>query len=165
MRNKIFMYLFFFAALLVVFQYANEKKIFESKEREITKLKTGLSNANDSIMSLNDEMMDANYFSLSHNENAYTYFEKYNVEVDSLSEKITNEIISNNSVSGNPLIPYDNAIGVFRINKVKVLNHKWIIADFSDGKRWGELLLRYDIDANNAITFENLQSLIYPQGN
>jgi len=43
-----------------------------------------------------------------------------------------------------------------------VLNHKWVIADFSDGKRWGELILLYSIDKEGNITFETLQSVIYP---
>lgn len=158
------MYLFLFAALLVVFQYVNEKKIFESKERKIGQLEQEIASAKDSIAALNENLQDAGYFNLENNENAYSYFEKYGVDVDSLSERISNEIISRNTTKGNDLIPYENAIGVFRINKVKVLNHKWIIADFSDGKRWGELLLQYDISKDNTITFELIKSLIYPAG-
>ncbi|MFT5981876.1 MAG: hypothetical protein ACI9RM_000300, partial [Ulvibacter sp.] len=36
MKNKIFMYLFFFALLFVIFQYMNEKTIFESQDKKIT---------------------------------------------------------------------------------------------------------------------------------
>jgi len=158
------MYLFLFAALLVVFQYVNEKKIFESKERKIGQLEQEIAAAKDSIGTLNENLQDAGYFNLENNENAYTYFEKYGIEVNDLSERIANEIISKNTTKGNDLIPYENAIGVFRINKVKVLNHKWAIADFSDGKRWGELLLQYDISQDNTITFELIKSLIYPAG-
>ena len=28
------------------------------------------------------------------------------------------------------------------INGVKMLNHKWAIADFTDGKYWGQILLK-----------------------
>ena len=33
----------------------------------------------------------------------------------------------------------------FLINKVKLLNHKWVIADFSDGTDWGEIWSLYSI--------------------
>ncbi len=34
------------------------------------------------------------------------------------------------------------------INKVKILNHKWIIADFSNGNRWGEMWIEYHFNEN-----------------
>ena len=45
--------------------------------------------------------------------------------------------------------------------KVKVLNHRWIIADFSDGEIWGEVLLKYFVNDDNSISFEVNQSLLY----
>ena len=162
MRSKIFMYLFFFAVLWIVFQYANEKNIFESQDRKIVKLDKQLSRAEDSLVSLQNALQESSYFSLSNNENAYSYFDRFGVDVENLEEKIQTQIISKNTVSGNSLIPYDNATGVFKINKVSIINHKWLIADFSDGQRWGELLIRYDIADDGSITFENLRSLIYP---
>jgi hypothetical protein len=47
------------------------------------------------------------------------------------------------------------------IIKVKVLNHRWIIADFSDGEYWGEVLLKYFVNDDQTITFEINQSLLY----
>jgi hypothetical protein len=43
----------------------------------------------------------------------------------------------NANPKGNPYVGQDQ-IGAnkFIINKVKVLNHRWIIADFSDGEYW-----------------------------
>jgi hypothetical protein len=43
---------------------------------------------------------------------------------------------------GNPYVGQDK-IGEnkFIINKVKILNHRWIIADFSEGYLGGEVLL------------------------
>ena len=38
LKNRIFMYLFFFALLFVIFQYMNEKTIFEAQEKKITLL-------------------------------------------------------------------------------------------------------------------------------
>ena len=52
--------------------------------------------------------------------------------------------------------------GVFLINKVKVLNHKWIIANFSNGSIWGELLIEFNIDEFDKINFKTIDNFIYP---
>lgn len=156
------MYLFFFAALWIVFQYANEKNIFESQQSRIESLEARLSKAQDSILALNDKLLDSRYFKLEGNEKAYDYFDRFEVDPVNLESRLKTAIISKNSSEGNPLIPYENATGIFQINKVEVLNHKWIIADFSDGQRWGELLLSYDVDENGEISFEMIRSIIYP---
>jgi hypothetical protein len=40
-------------------------------------------------------------------------------------------------IKGNPYVGQDQIkTNKFIINKVKVLNHRWIIADFSDGEYW-----------------------------
>jgi len=49
----------------------------------------------------------------------------------------------------------------FLINKVKVLNHKWLIADFSDGTYWGELWIQYAVEGGN-IRLEVKDYLLYP---
>ena len=53
--------------------------------------------------------------------------------------------------------------GVFLINKVKVLNHKWIIANFSNGSLWGELLIEFNIDEDDNIIFKTIDKLLYPK--
>ena len=40
------------------------------------------------------------------------------------------------------------------INKIRLLNHKWILTDFTDGKYWGELLISYTVNDLNNIEFE-----------
>jgi len=155
------MYLFLFTALWVVFQYVNSTKVYESQEAQITRLKERLEKAEDSIQTL-AERGEERYFKLEANENAYTYFERFGVDITDLESKIESALVSKNQASGNELIPYENATGVFQINKVEVLNHKWVIADFSDGSRWGELILLYDVAKDGSISFETLQSLIYP---
>ena len=49
----------------------------------------------------------------------------------------------------------------FVINKVKILNYRWIIADFSDGEYWGEVLLKYFVNEDGSKSFEVNQSLLY----
>ena len=62
----------------------------------------------------------------------------------------------------NPLIPYAGMYGRFFFNKVKVLNHKWLVADFSDGTHWGEVLVDYTVTAEDTITFNTIAHLLYP---
>jgi hypothetical protein len=68
----------------------------------------------------------------------------------------------NEDPNGNPYIGQDK-IGAnkFIINKVKLLNHRWIIADYSDGEYWGEVLIKYFIDDNEQVTFETVNSILY----
>jgi len=48
-----------------------------------------------------------------------------------------------------------------KLNKIKVLNHKWIVVDFSDGKHWGELLIEYKLKDDLGIDFTVLDHLLY----
>ena len=49
MKRTIFMYLFFFAILFVIFQYMNEKKIFEKQEAKIESQKNKIKSLNESL--------------------------------------------------------------------------------------------------------------------
>jgi hypothetical protein len=59
-------------------------------------------------------------------------------------------------------IPYTTMDRTFLINKIKVLNHKWLIANFSDGTHWGELLIFFKIDKVGDISFEIKEHFLYP---
>ena len=48
------------------------------------------------------------------------------------------------------------------INTVKLLNHKWIIADFSDGEYWGEIFLTYEITEDKELKFNLVEYFLYP---
>jgi hypothetical protein len=52
--------------------------------------------------------------------------------------------------------------GGFLINKVKVLNHKWLVADFTDGTYWGEIFVTYQKLKNGSIRFTVQESFLYP---
>ncbi len=163
MKKQLFMYLFLFAILLVIFQYMNEKKIFESQEAKITSLKNKLEKAQDSIYLLENKIADLTYFNLEDNENALSYLESYGLNPQEVISRITDFIYDQNlQKTDNPLVPYEGVVGLMKINKIKFLNHKWIIADFSDGELWGEMLLEYKIDDKNQLQLNTISSLIYP---
>jgi hypothetical protein len=113
------------------------------------------------------KLTDANYFSLKKNENAQNYFNPENatktIQVEKLIPVVTEKLLDlNANPKGNPYVGQDQ-IGAnkFIINKVKVLNHRWIIADFSDGEYWGEVLIKYFVNDDETVSFETFQSLLY----
>ena len=164
MRRYLFLYLFLFALLLLIFQYMNEKSIFENQDNKIVTLRASVEKGKDSISKLNDRIGDLNYFTLQGNENAMTYLENSGYESKELEDYITEQIYEQNLLKGNnPLVPFDGIDGEMKINKVRFLNHKWILADFSDGIHWGEMLLDYSIDEKGDLKLHSIASLIYPQ--
>ena len=64
----------------------------------------------------------------------------------------------NTNPKGNNLIPYDNMV----INKVRFLNHRWIIADFTGESGWGEIIIKYFIEKDDTVTFEAAETVLYP---
>ncbi|SDE72397.1 hypothetical protein [Ulvibacter litoralis] len=157
------MYLFFFAVLFIIFQYMNEKTIFESQERQITSLTEKAVKAADSVETLNNRVLDLNYFTLQGNENAVSYFEGIGLDAQKVEAMVSDIIYDKNvEAGGNSLIPMEGINGVMRINKLKFLNHKWILADFSDGTHWGEVVIEYFFDEKNELHLKTLSSTLYP---
>ena len=162
MRKSIFMYLFFFAVLFIVFQYANEKTIWKAQDNTIKNLFLKLEKAQDSISGLSDTLANATYFSLQGNENALEYIERLGLEATDIQAIIYDQIYDKNgAVGGNPIIPMASVKGNFKINKIKLLNSRWIQADFSDGDNWGELIIEYFFNQDNSIELIPLSSFLY----
>lgn len=164
MKNSLLLYLFIIILLLNVFTYMYfSKELAFEKEKSVkteVKLKKDLE-------AVNAKLVDANYFSLEKNENAQNYFNPDNatktIQVEKLIPVVTEKLMDlNANPKGNPYVGQDQ-IGAnkFIINKVKILNHRWIIADFSDGEYWGEVLIKYFINDDETVSFETFQSLLY----
>ncbi len=168
MKSKIFLYLFIFTALFVLFQFMNAKKAKESYDAKIEHLKEKLeeqeSSKTEVIDSLIDINMDLTYFSLESNEDAASYFEEMGYEPNKLALTISDQIISQNKAGAdNPIIPFVGMEGNMAINKVRLLNHRWIIADFTDGVYWGELFITYEVREDGVVDFEVEKSFLYPR--
>ena len=170
MKRTLFMYLFLFMLLFVIFQYMNEKKIFEKQENKIEKqrniisdLKNELLILKDSLEVLSNENLSCNYFTLQGNENAVSYIEKLGFESLEIESQVSEYMYDQNLVKEkNYLIPFEGMNGKMKINKIKFLNHKWIIADFTDGRYWGEMILEYYVTKKNKIELNQISSLLYP---
>ncbi|NAS30477.1 hydrolase [Flavobacteriaceae bacterium R38] len=168
MKNRIFMYLFIFSVLYILFQYTNAKNYFKSTNNEIArkdemiiKLKDSLAQQNIALEEQIINNLDLQYFALDGNDDASVYFDEFNIE--DLSLYISDKLLETNEKKGNnPLVPYDGMSGgSMKINKIRVLNHKWIIADFSDGKYWGELFITYEMKEDKSVEFTMKEHLLY----
>ena len=158
------MYLFIFTILLVLFQYVNSKNVLDNYEIDINSFKAENKSLKDSLVILEDKILDLSYFNLDRNEDALSYFENKGFDVTDLIPFIKDELYTLNEIKGeHPLIPYASSEGrKLIINNVKLLNHKWIITDFSDGEFWGELFLTYEIIENKELKFKLVESFLYP---
>ena len=164
MKRSFLLYAFILLVLINVFTYSflsNEVKFEQERYKRTTK------RLKDSLNSLTLKLNDANYFSLEKNENAQNYFDSAvankTIAYEKLIPIVTEKLMDlNSNPKGNPYVGQDQ-IGEnkFVINKVKVLNHRWIIADYSDGKMWGEVLLKYFVNEDESVSFEVMQSFLY----
>ncbi len=163
MKKSLFLYLFILSVLVNIFTYAYFSKQVTFSEK---RLESSTKRYKDSLTSVSGKLDDANYFALENNQNAQDYFattSPIDISYEELIPIVQESLLSHNdNVAGNPYTGQDR-IGSqkFIINKAKVLNHRWIIADFSDGEYWGEVLLKYFVNGDNTISFEVIQSFIY----
>jgi len=158
------MYLFIFSVLLILFQYVNSKNVLDKYEVDIRAVKDENIVLKDSIVILEDKILDLSYFNLERNEDALSYFENKGLDVSELIPFLKDELYTLNEFKGeHPLIPYGSSEGrKMLINNIKLLNHKWIITDFSDGEFWGELFLTYEISPEKELKFKLVESFLYP---
>lgn len=161
MKRSIFMYLFLFALLFILYQYVSAKKYFESEASKMESLQSEITQLEDSIETLSLEKLNLQYFALENNDDALSYYD--HLKLENPSRYISDKLLETNEQKGNnPLVPYDGMSGSpMKLNKIKVLNHKWILVDFSDGKHWGELLIEYKLKDNLGIDFTVLDQLLY----
>ena len=163
MKKRIFMYLFFFAVLCILFQYMNEKTIFESQEKKINSLASQIVKKDSINEMLLDKVGELDYFTLLGNENAMSYFDNLAMDAEEVQGLVSEAIYESNfGNEQNPLVPIESQDGKMRINKVRFLNHRWILADFTDGTYWGEVLIDYFFDQNNQLLLTPISSTLYP---
>ena len=169
MKKSLFLYLFIIAALFNIFTY----KYFTSKEGSEQKSPTETNDSSsvtskvmsDSITRLCDKLNEANTFSLENNDRSRNYLYEINKinDVPVFAEKVKQALLSyNDSPEGNK---YTDQVKMgsqkFIISSLKLLNHRWIIADYSNGELWGEVMLKYFVEDNGSISFEIMNSYLY----
>ena len=161
MKKNLFLYLFIFSMLINVFTYMyfTNKQKFENER--IAKIEASIKSQRDSLKSQKDAMANDLYFSLENNINAKDYYEGR--DIAAIAIKVRDGIYAKNiGPNGNPLVGYPPMDGrPFTVSKIKVLNHRWVIVDFTNGMRWGEALIRYFIEDDGSITYEQGDTTLY----
>lgn len=162
MKKNLYLYLFVFSALLFLFQWVSGSRQFASMDKEIKTQKEKVAKLQDSLTRVAEELSEVKYFTLDNNEEALTYFDE--LALSDPSGLVRDQLIDTNAQPGsNPIVPFQGMAGDFKINRVQVMNHKFILADFSDGTYWGDMLVRYEIDQEKKVSFEVIDQILYPQ--
>ena len=159
MRNKIIQYLLIFISLIALYLFVsdlNKSKAFvasqDRMDKRVDKLK-------DSIAQLVVAQNDNAYFSLTLNRDAQQAHSDFSpVELQNLLE---NYIFStNDNPNGSPLL---HSLGSdWIINKIHLVNHQWILADFTNGTQWGDALFLFQINGNGKPNLRLLNHVMYP---
>lgn len=166
MKRHIFLYLFVFTLLLVVFQYVNSKNIIDKYEVDIKELKAKVATQDSINMALNDLNFELSYFQFKTNEEAMYYFERQDYNVDELQASILDALYETNVYEGeeHSLIPYVSMTDrPILINNARIINHRWILADYTDGSYNGELFINYSVETKDSISFKLTDYLMFPR--
>jgi hypothetical protein len=160
MKRQLYLYLFILTALVLAFTYMyfNKQVAFEKKNNEL-KIKS----LKDSISLLTDKLYDADYFSLEQNQLAQEYF--FETGYMKLLPLIKESLLAYNDDPKGNIYTGQEKIGEqkFIINKIKILNHRWIVADYSNGELWGHVLIKYFVDENSKISFQVMDTFVFPK--
>ncbi len=170
MRRSLYLYLFIIAVLLNLFTYMYFTKMAPTGSSPNAEASTAdCKKWQDSVTVLYNKWVDGAYFDLEGNQHAQEYFDNQTTPNALTHDQIPPLVIGklldyNDAREGNKYTGYEPMDGQkFIINKAKVLNHRWIIADFSNGSIWGETLIKYFINDDKSVDFEMVESVIYPK--
>jgi hypothetical protein len=164
MKKSLFLYLFIVAVVFNVFTYMyySQQMNFNKKQFKSTNTKF-----KDSLTALTTKLSDADYFSFENNQNAQDYFDNPNtgeyIAYEKLIPFVKEQLLTfNDNPNGNQYVGFDKMNDKkFIINKIKVLNHRWIIVDFNNTEMWGEAIIKYFINEDKSVSFETAETLVY----
>lgn len=165
MKNKIFMYLFIFSVLLIIFQYTNSKGIIDKYESDITTYKEKNTELKAQVEKQTNKIEELSYFTIDGNEEAIDYFENQGIDTSKLFPMLKDGLLDMNVYEGidHPIVPFASMTeSKIVINQIKILNHKWILANFTDNKHWGELFINYEVTEKGEITYKLDDYFLYP---
>ena len=159
-----YLYIVILLVLTNIFTYSYYSKDSEFVNQRYEKLKT---KSMDSITVLGGMLIDANHFTIDRNHDAQDYFDNKNtgrfIHHEIIKKMIAEKIVAENkNKSGNPLANYPAIDGKgFEISKFQVINHRWVVADYSNGEYNGQVLLQYFVNEDESLDFEVIQSVIF----
>jgi hypothetical protein len=159
MRNKIIQYLLIFISLIALYLFVSDMNKSEAFAASQERMSKRVDTLKDSIAQLVVEQTDNAYFSLAVNRDAQQAHPDFSPT--ELQNFLEDHVLSiNDNPNGNPLL---SSLGSdWIINKVHIVNHQWIIADFTNGTQWGDALIIYQIKSNGKPHLRLLNHVMYP---
>jgi hypothetical protein len=162
MKKSLYLYLFLFASLIALILYINGRNMQEALVDQVKELQKERKDINKRLTTAQLNTAQADSFTLKGNQEALNHFEGTNVDVVNLEATLFDALLELNATKeGNKLVPYLSDANGYRINDMKVINHKWVLVNFSDTRKWGEMLLEYTVEDDNSVTFEVANSILY----
>lgn len=160
MKKQLYLYLFILASLICAFTYMYFTKQI-SFER--TNNKAEIKSVRDSLITISNQLEEADYFSLEHNQRSQEYF--VNQSPQKLLPIIRESLLAYNDDPKGNIYTGQEKMGEqkFIISKIKILNHRWIMADYSNGELWGDVLIKYFVEEDGKITFQVMDSFLFPK--
>jgi hypothetical protein len=143
----------------------NSKNILESYEVDINKSETRVEHYKDSIVAMQGTISEMRLFDLNYDDDALDFFEDQGYNSLQLIPFIKDELYKLNDYKGDdhPIVPYVSMTkNRMLINSIRLLNHKWLVANFTDGKHWGQMFLTYELINGEELKFKVEQSFMYP---
>jgi hypothetical protein len=162
MKKSLYLYLFLSVSLIALILYINGRNMQQALVDQVMALRKERDKLNTRLTAAQLNAIDTDVFTVKGNQEALNYFENTSLDLVNLEAIIFDELLElNANKGGNILVPFISDANGYRVNDIKVINHKWVLANFSDTRKWGEMLLVYNIDNQNKITFEVAKSILY----
>lgn len=160
--SKLFIYFFALAVLYIIYQQVNANKKFNADAIKIHKLEEKIEVLRVEKDSLENETIELSYFDIRFDDYAREYWEDQEYTIAQIESLVVDTLIANNKADeDNPLVPLVGLEGTMKIDRVKLLNHKWAIADITDGIYWGQVLYSYSFDNNKTLSLDVITSILY----
>tara|TARA_B110000977_G_C11074551_1_gene490683 strand:- start:2899 stop:3381 length:483 start_codon:yes stop_codon:yes gene_type:complete len=159
------MYLFIFTALIALYQFKSASNYVENTQVALAKYQETAeeySKISSQIKSLEAQLEMAQLFDLTYNQEGQVALESQYKGPQDVSDFISDALIQTNinKELQHALIPFKSENAKYVFNTVKVLNQKWLIANFTNGTVWGEAILQFSIN-NGVVNFLTEDAFLY----
>ena len=159
------MYLFIFTALIALYQFKSASNYVENTQVALGKYQETAeeySKISSQIKLLEAQLEMAQLFDITYNQEGQVALESQYKGPQDVSDFISDALIQTNinKELQHALIPFKSENAKYVFNTVKVLNQKWLIANFTNGTVWGEAILQFSIN-NGVVNFLTEDAFLY----
>tara|TARA_S200000501_G_scaffold374528_1_gene424307 strand:+ start:683 stop:1150 length:468 start_codon:yes stop_codon:yes gene_type:complete len=139
MKIKILIYLLSFVFLVLLFQIFNTNKILNYQNSRLKVQNDQIRNLKEDLQQMRLQASQSKFFTIS--EVPQSNFEK-NLSV--YREKLQKALQQINKDNPNYLFEKEKLDGIALLEKIHILNSRWIIAHFNNQSQSGDILIEYD---------------------